>query len=95
VTIPRWLFGQQDGTIEDQLNYGIRGFLIDTYYGYAVPGGVRTDLQSLPKRDVAVRELGAPAVEAAERIRSRRDLSADPPKAPQPGRRRLLQARRP
>ena len=71
VTIPTWLFGQQDGTIADQLNAGIHGLLIDTYYGDAVPGGVRTDLRSLPKREVAVREIGAPAVEAAERLRLR------------------------
>jgi hypothetical protein len=71
VTIPSWLFGQQDGTIEDQLEYGIRGLLIDTYYGNTVRGGVRTDLASLPKRELAVQEIGAPAVEAAERIRSR------------------------
>lgn len=71
VTIPSWLFGQQDGTIQDQLDYGIRGLLIDTYYGHPVKGGVRTDLSSLPKREVAVREIGEPAVKAAERIRSR------------------------
>lgn len=71
VTIPSWLFGQQDGTISDQLNYGIRGLLIDTYYGFPVNGGVRTDLSSLPKRQVAVQEIGEPAVKAAERIRSR------------------------
>ncbi len=71
VTIPHWLFGQQDGTIKDQLNHGIRGFLIDTYYGVAVPGGVRTQLESLPKRKVAEREIGVPAVDAALRIRSR------------------------
>jgi hypothetical protein len=72
VTIPSWLFGQQDGTIKDQLDGGIRGLLIDTYYGEPVPGGrIRTDLSSLPKREVAVRELGAPAVDAAIRIRSR------------------------
>ncbi len=71
VTIPSWLFGQQDGTIKDQLEYGIRGLLIDTYYGNAVRGGVRTDLASLPKRELAVQEIGAPAVDAAERIRSR------------------------
>ena len=71
VTIPTWLFGQQDGTIEEQLEYGIHGLLIDTYYGEAVPGGVRTDLARVPKREIAERELGAPAVEAALRIRSR------------------------
>jgi hypothetical protein len=71
VTIPSWLFGQQDGTIADQLNGGIRGLLIDTYYGDAVPRGVRTDLRSLPKREEAVREIGEPAVAAAERLRNR------------------------
>jgi hypothetical protein len=71
VTISSWLFGQQDGTIQDQLNYGIRGLLIDTYYGFPAKGRVRTDLSSLPKREVAVQEIGEPAVTAAERIRSR------------------------
>jgi hypothetical protein len=71
VTIPSWLFGQQDGTIEDQLDYGIRGLLIDTYYGFPEKSGVRTDLSSLPKRQAAVQEIGEPAVKAAERIRSR------------------------
>jgi len=71
VTIPTWLFGQQDGTIQQQLDYGIRGLLIDTYYGFPVKGGVRTDLSSLPKREVAVQQVGEPAVKAAERIRSR------------------------
>ena len=50
VTLPHWLFGQQDGTIADQLDQGIHGLLIDTYYGFAVRGGVRTDLRDLPKR---------------------------------------------
>jgi hypothetical protein len=71
VTVPRWLFGQQDGTIADQLDEGIRGLLIDTYYGFPSRGGVQTDLESLPKREVAIRELGKPAVDAALRIRSR------------------------
>lgn len=70
VTIPHWLFGQQDGTIKEQLDHGIRGLLIDTYYGFSVPRGVRTDLQSLPKRKVAEQAIGAPAVDAALRIRS-------------------------
>ena len=76
VTIPTFLFGQQDGTIEDQLRFGIRGFLIDTYYGFATGGRVRTDTVSMPKRDAAVQELGEPAVKAAESIRSR--LGAPP-----------------
>ncbi len=71
VTIPTFLFGQQDGTIADQLDFGIHGLLIDTYYGDRVGGRVRTDLESLPKRAAAERELGAPAVDAALRIRQR------------------------
>ncbi|MGZ4180875.1 MAG: hypothetical protein ACXVUL_09375 [Solirubrobacteraceae bacterium] len=71
VTIPTWSFGQQDGTIADQLAYGIRGLLIDTYYGESSGGRVRTDLASLPKRATAVQEIGEPAVKAAERLRAR------------------------
>jgi hypothetical protein len=71
VTISSWLFGQQDGTIQDQLNDGIRGLLIDSYYGFPVKNGVRTDTSSLPKRQLAAQELGEKAVTAAERIRSR------------------------
>ena len=71
VTIPTWTFGQQDGTISDQLRYGIRGLLIDTYYGESIGGRVRTDLASVPKRDLAVGQIGEPAVAAAERLRSR------------------------
>lgn len=71
VTLPHFLFGQQDGTIADQLRYGVRGLLIDTYHGTAFGREVRTDLERLPKLDVARRELGAPAVDAALRIRSR------------------------
>ncbi|HEX5193996.1 MAG TPA: hypothetical protein VFW09_14440 [Solirubrobacteraceae bacterium] len=71
VTIPTYLFGQQDGTIADQLGFGIRGLMLDTYYGDKVDGRVRTDLESLPKREAAVDEIGAPAVDAAVRIRSR------------------------
>ena len=71
VTIPSFLFGQQDGTIADQLQFGIRGFLIDTYYGFPTADRVRTDTASLPKREVAVEQLGEPAVKAAESIRSR------------------------
>lgn len=71
VTIPTWNFGQQDGTIADQLRDGVRGLLIDTYYGESTGGRVRTDLASLPKRATAVEEIGEPAVKAAERLRAR------------------------
>ena len=73
VTIPTFLFGQQDGTIAEQLADGIRGLLIDTYHGEAVPGGVRTELgrPDSAKRKLVEREIGAPATEAALRIRAR------------------------
>jgi hypothetical protein len=71
VTIPNFLFGQQDGTIADQLRFGIRGLLIDTYYGFSTKQRVRTDTTSLPERKAAVAELGEPAVKAAESIRDR------------------------
>jgi hypothetical protein len=81
VTIPTFLFGQQDGTITDQLQFGIRGFLIDTYYGYPIGSRVRTDTTSLPKRDLAVQELGEPAVQAAERVRGRLGSTPSGPRA--------------
>ncbi|MBV8954589.1 MAG: hypothetical protein JO179_10650 [Solirubrobacterales bacterium] len=71
VTIPNFLFGQQDGTIADQLRFGIRGLLIDTYYGFSTQQRVRTDTTSLPERKTAIAELGEPAVKAAESIRDR------------------------
>src|SRR6202012_840995 len=71
VTLPNWLFGQQDGTISDQLDEGIHGLLIDTYYGFATARGVRTDLETLPKRNTAEQEIGAPAVKAALELRKR------------------------
>ena len=73
VTIPTWLFGQQDGTIAEQLEHGVRGLLIDAYHGEAVPGGVRTQLGRIDssKRKAAEREIGAAAVDAALRIRAR------------------------
>ena len=36
---PNWLFGEHFGGIGAQLEYGIRGFLIDTHY--AIPSGLR------------------------------------------------------
>jgi hypothetical protein len=71
-TIPRWLFAQQDGTISDQLNDGVHGLLIDTYYGFAEPDGiVRTDLARVPKVKSLEDEIGPQATQAALGIRSR------------------------
>ena len=71
-TIPHWLFAQQDGTISDQLDEGIHGLLIDSYYGFAEPNGiVRTDLARVPKIKAVEQDIGPQAAQAAQRIRSR------------------------
>jgi hypothetical protein len=53
-----WLFGEHLGGIRAQLEYGVRGFLIDTHYG--VPSGVSIPGSSAPVVVVtdAGREIG-------------------------------------
>lgn len=80
-TIPHWLFAQQDGSIADQLDDGIHGLLIDTYYGFQEGARVRTDLSRVSKIRAVEQEIGAPAVEAALRIRAR----MGPPPTGKPG----------
>jgi hypothetical protein len=62
---PGWLFGEQIGTINDQLNAGIRGFLIDTHYG--VPSNARMpgSQTNVVITDRAA-ELSSPDFEAAD-----------------------------
>lgn len=73
-----WFFANQDGGITEQLNYGFRGLLIDTHYGYTSRGGglhlglVRTAALSEGKdRQDFVNEIGEQAVSAAERLGAR------------------------
>lgn len=68
---PGWLFAQHESGIAAQLAGGIRGFLIDTYWGRRVPDGrVLTDLDAGSKsRQELVDEIGAEAVDAALRVR--------------------------
>jgi hypothetical protein len=68
---PGWLFAQHESGIAAQLAGGIRGFLIDTYWGRRVPDGrVLTDLDAGSKsRQELVDEIGADAVDAALRVR--------------------------
>jgi hypothetical protein len=69
-----WFFANQDGGITEQLDYGFRGLLIDTHYGYSTAGGiskgiVRTAALSEGKdRQDLVREIGEEAVKAAEHL---------------------------
>jgi hypothetical protein len=69
-----WFFANQDGGITEQLNYGFRGLLIDTHYGYSTAGGiskgiVRTAALAEGKdRQDLVNEIGQEAVTAAEHL---------------------------
>ena len=72
-----WLFANHDGGITEQLRYGYRGLLIDTHYGYAGGGGLRTGivrtaaLSEGKDRQDLVNEIGEEAVAAAERLGAR------------------------
>jgi hypothetical protein len=71
VDYPGWLFAQHESGIAAQLAGGIRGFLIDTYWGRRVPDGrVLTDLDAGGRSsEDLVDEIGAGAVAAAMRVR--------------------------
>jgi len=69
---PGWFAAEQTGGIEAQLRFGIRGFLIDTWYGRRGPRGVATDYhRSGIDRDALVGTYGEPAVAALERLQGR------------------------
>jgi hypothetical protein len=67
---PGWRFAQQEEGIPSQLAAGIRGLLVDAYYGY--PGRhIFTEVNpDSPIRKRAVADLGPDAVAAADRIRA-------------------------
>jgi hypothetical protein len=71
-SLQNWMFANQERSIEDQLEDGVRGFLIDIHYGDPVQGRIRTVLQdevNSVKKYEAV--LGKEGLEAAMRIRNR------------------------
>jgi hypothetical protein len=63
-----WFFASHEEGIADQLRFGVRGFLIDTYYGVPVERGVRTDVFHDRDRSALTEEFGEEFVEAYERI---------------------------
>jgi MFS family permease len=70
--IPNWMFAEQEKRIPEQLQDGIRGFLIDAHYGMPAGKYVKTLLDD----EVAARKkyeevLGKEGVDAAMRIRDR------------------------
>ncbi len=69
---PNWLFAQHETGIASQLAGGIRGFLIDTYWGRRAPNGrVVTDLSDIhnKSRQELVEEFGEAPVDAALAVR--------------------------
>ncbi|HET6463744.1 MAG TPA: hypothetical protein VFH33_08080, partial [Candidatus Krumholzibacteria bacterium] len=67
-----WLFPNQNAGIAQQLEDGVRGFLIDVHYGVPIGDRVKTildtEVNSMAKYEEA---MGKEAVEAAMRIRDR------------------------
>jgi hypothetical protein len=72
VNLPGWMFPIQERSIPEQLEDGVRGFLIDIHYGEKVGDRVRTVLEdeskSMKKYEAV---LGKEGIEAAMRIRDR------------------------
>jgi len=70
--VTNWMFPNQSASIEDQLEDGVRGFLIDITYGIPAGGNVKTVLDSagtgMAKYEKVV---GAEGMDAALRIRNR------------------------
>ena len=70
--IPNWLFPIQEVSIRQQLEDGVRGFLIDVHYGEKVGDRIRTlveDEKATMKKYESV--LGKEGIDAAMRIRDR------------------------
>lgn len=62
-----WLFSAHSGGVTAQLEDGIRGLLIDVWYGFQTDNGVRTELLA-GDRDQLIAEYGIELVEARDRI---------------------------
>jgi hypothetical protein len=78
--IPNWLFPEQEGSIPEQLEDGIRGFLIDIHYGEQVGDKVRTLIENEEvARKTYERALGKEGIDAALRIRNRIQGKAEGP----------------
>jgi hypothetical protein len=69
---PGWLFANQRRSIPEQLDDGIRLFLIDAHWGVPVDGRIRTDLEAEgSSRNRVATTLGPEAVRTAERLAGR------------------------
>jgi hypothetical protein len=65
---PGWFFASHEGSIADQLTFGVRGFLIDVYFGVPVERGVRTDVFHADDREALVERYGEEFVAARDRV---------------------------
>ncbi|MXW34589.1 MAG: phosphatidylinositol-specific phospholipase C domain-containing protein [Chloroflexi bacterium] len=65
-----WFFAAHGDGIADQLDHGIRGLLIDVWFGSPARNGVSTELLG-GSREVMVERYGLEAVESRERIAAR------------------------
>lgn len=72
-----WYFASHGGGIAAQLRFGIRGFLIDAYYGVPVEGGVRTDVFHAADRAELVSQYGEAFVDARDRLAANLGLAGE------------------
>jgi hypothetical protein len=70
-TIPDWNFPQQEKDVDVQLEDGIRGLMLDAYYGREVDGLVKTEIDEQGFKENLDAVLGGGAAEAALRVRDR------------------------
>ena len=75
--VERWMFPNQSASIQEQLEDGIRGFMLDVHYGRPAGDRIKTEIQdeaaAMAKYEAT---LGKEGLEAAIRIRDR--LSGEP-----------------
>jgi hypothetical protein len=65
-----WFFATHRDGIAEQLDHGIRGLLIDVWFGSPAPNGVSTELLG-GDREVMIERYGLEAVESRERVAAR------------------------
>jgi hypothetical protein len=65
---PGWFFASHEEGVQRQLEFGIRGFLIDVYYGIPTERGIRTDLFHVRDREELVTTFGEEFVDARDRM---------------------------
>jgi hypothetical protein len=74
---PGWFFAAQDAGIPQQLDDGVRAFMLDLHYGIHTPRGVATDLSAETQNHAkSIAQVGKRFVATAERLRKR--IGPDP-----------------